>query len=143
MSIKKWLHRQLGTWFEQRRGPNGEVESQLPRNFFSNSFVKGEVQLKNLSLKCAKLHDEVEGLPAKTHRHFSSLEPAAQQTVAWLTQQQASARATISFIAEQDTAPRPPTVSLKVEAPPPGQGGAQVCLAPNTEMQTNDGCALL
>jgi hypothetical protein len=83
----------------------------------------------------------VEGLPA--HRHFSTLEPAAQQTVAWLTQQQASARATISFIAEQDTAPRPPTVSLKVEAPPPGQGGAQVCLAPNTEMQTNDGCALL
>ena len=85
----------------------------------------------------------VEGLPAKTHRHFSTLEPVAQQTVAWLTQQQASARATISFIAEQDTAPRPPTVSFKVEAPPPGQGGAQVCLAPNTEMQTNDGCALL
>jgi len=83
----------------------------------------------------------VEGLPA--HRHFSTLEPAARQTVAWLTQQQASPRATISFIAEQDTAPRPPTVSLKVEAPPPGKGGALMCLAPNTEMQTNDGCALL
>jgi hypothetical protein len=80
----------------------------------------------------------VEGLPTG-HRHFSKLEPTAH-TVAWLTQQQASARATVSFIAAQ-AAPRQPNLSLKAEAP--GMGGAQLCQAPNTEMQTNDGCALL
>ena len=47
---------------------------------------------------------------------------------------------TVSFIAAQ-AAPRQPNLSLKAEAP--GMGGAQLCQAPNTEMQTNDGCALL
>ena len=81
----------------------------------------------------------VEGMP--THRHFSKLDnDHTAHTVAWLTQQQASARATVSFIAAQ-AAPRQPKVSLKAEAP--GKGGAQLCQAPNTEMQTNDGCNLL
>ena len=76
-----------------------------------------------------------------THRHFSKLDnDHTAHTVAWLTQQQASARATVSFIAAQ-AAPRQPKVSLKAEAP--GKGGAQLCQAPNTEMQTNDGCNLL
>ena len=79
----------------------------------------------------------VEGLPA--HRHFSTLEPT-EHTVAWLTQQQASARATVSFIASQ-VAPRQPKVALKAEAP--AKAGANVCLAPNKEMQTDDGCAIL
>ena len=85
----------------------------------------------------------VEGLP--THRHFSELEPA-EHTVARLTQQQASSLATVSFVASQ-AAPTQRKVALKTEvalkAEVPGKSGGNVCLAPNTEMQTNDGCAFL
>jgi hypothetical protein len=79
-----------------------------------------------------------EGLPA--HRHFSGLDPT-EHTVAWMTQQQASARATVSFISSQIAPSSKPEVSFKVEAS--AKSGANVCLAPNKEMQTDDGCAIL
>ena len=78
-----------------------------------------------------------EGLPAD--RHGDALRPE-EDSVAWLTHMQASAKAPVSYVAPttpmQEAVSRPSAAFLQ-------QTGANVCRAPNTEMQTDDGCRLL